>query len=205
MLHKLPDGELIARFRKGSHNERNEILLALYDRYKLLILKLCYSYLKDYDRASDVLQDVFIKVTEKLDTLRNPDIFKSWTLAIARNICVDLLRRSSLFLDGEFQALTLEVYSDERAEDKAIAQIQKATVLEHIQECVRKLEPFDSNVFALRCQGMRATQICEMLKVERPVLRMSYERLKKILETCMSRKRLRISIDEILAIGELDG
>jgi hypothetical protein len=32
MLHKLPDGELIARFRKGSHNERNEILLALYDR-----------------------------------------------------------------------------------------------------------------------------------------------------------------------------
>ncbi|MCI0445766.1 sigma-70 family RNA polymerase sigma factor, partial [bacterium] len=175
-----------------------------YDRYKYLIIKLCYGYLKDLEHSKDVLHDVFIKIAEKLGELQNPEVLRPWIIMIAKNSSVDFLRRASRFSGGKHVPLEIEPYSSTREEDMAIAGIQKEKILELLKDCMKKLSHFDLNVFSLRCDGQRAKEICELLKIERPVLRQSYERIKKILETCMKRKRFRVSIEQIVAVGELD-
>jgi RNA polymerase sigma-70 factor (ECF subfamily) len=44
------------------------------------------------DLAEDVLQDVFVKVHSRLDTLANADRIQSWLYQIARNTIIDFYR-----------------------------------------------------------------------------------------------------------------
>jgi RNA polymerase sigma-70 factor (ECF subfamily) len=203
MLEQLSDSELVIEFQKGNHDLRNQVLLIFYDRYKYLIIKLCYGYLKDLENSKDVLHDVFIKIGEKLQELKNPEVIRPWMIMIAKNSSVDFLRRASKFSGGKHVPLEVEPYSSAREEDMAIAGIEKQKILDLLKGCMKKLSGFDLNIFSLRCDGLRANEICELLKLERNVLRQSYERIKKILETCMKRKRFRISIDQIVAVGEI--
>src|SRR5688572_13169557 len=95
------DSDLVTKLRVCSDKEKQDILLVLYERYKLLILKICFHYLADYEQANDVFHDVFVKVIENAEKLKNPSVFKSWLLTITRNICVDRLRKTSLLKDQE--------------------------------------------------------------------------------------------------------
>jgi RNA polymerase sigma-70 factor (ECF subfamily) len=204
MMEKLSDSELVIEFQKGDHDLRNQVLMIFYDRYKYLIIKLCYSFLKDLEQSKDVLHNVFIKVAEKLGELQNPEVFRPWIIMITKNSSVDFLRRASKFSGGKHVPLEVEPYSSVREEDMAIAGIEKQKILTILKDCMKKLSRFDLNIFSLRCDGLRAKEICDLLKLERNALRQSYERIKKILETCMKRKRFRLSIDQIVAVGELD-
>src|SRR5580765_8003264 len=94
------DFKLISKLQDCTTIEKNEILMTLYERYKNLILKICFHYLKDYDLAQDVFHDAFIKVIENAGKLKNPQVFRSWFVTITRNLCIDRLRRMS-FKDRE--------------------------------------------------------------------------------------------------------
>jgi len=51
---------------------------------------------------------------------------------------------------------------------------------------------------------MRAAEILKIVGLNKSELRRSYDRLKNLLEVCMKRKGLTISIDQIISLGELD-
>ena len=60
---------------------------------------------KDSDTANDILQDIFIKIHLKLDTLTNKDKLTSWLYQITRNSILDFLKKhkpQSEFLDDFF-------------------------------------------------------------------------------------------------------
>ena len=94
------DFALVTKLQNCTAAEKNEILMTLYERYKNLILKICFYYLKDYDLAQDVFHDAFIKVIQNAEKLKNPQVFRSWFVTVTRNLCIDRLRRMS-FRDRE--------------------------------------------------------------------------------------------------------
>lgn len=60
------------------------------------------SKVKDSDIANDILQDIFIKIHLKIDTLKNKDKLTSWLYQITRNSILDHLKKhkpQSEFLD----------------------------------------------------------------------------------------------------------
>jgi len=60
---------------------------------------------KDNDTANDILQDIFIKIHLKLDTLTNQDKLTSWLYQITRNSILDYFKKhkpQSEFLDDFF-------------------------------------------------------------------------------------------------------
>ncbi len=57
------------------------------------ICAIAYGYLGDQDEAFDLAQEIFVRVYERLDTCEDPEKFQSWLTRIARNACIDHLRR----------------------------------------------------------------------------------------------------------------
>src|SRR6187401_177119 len=113
MHNELSDSELIRKLSSSTDEEKKEIFLALYDRYKNLVLKVAYSYVKNYDRAGDLMHDVFLRVMQKAEAIKDPDVFKSWLMTVTRNLCVDSLRKTSYITD-EVLDETLEVAIGEK-------------------------------------------------------------------------------------------
>src|SRR5713226_4040026 len=66
---------------------------ALVQRYSVPLFNLIYRFLGDYDQACDVLQQVFLRFYTSLPRLGTGDPFKPWLFQVARNCCVDELRR----------------------------------------------------------------------------------------------------------------
>lgn len=204
MYKELSDSELLNKLQLGNDLQKKEIFQTIYERYKNLVLKVCYYHLADYDLANDVFHDIFIKVIENAQTIANPALFKSWLMTIARNLCVDRLRRSSYLKGGEPLSEQIEVSSDERVEDKYVAELDRQKILNHLTTCVHSLEPMHLQIFKLRWKGKRAAEISKLLQTDKASLRRSYDQIKVLLEGCMQSKGLTISIDRIILLGELD-
>jgi len=67
----------------------------LYDRYGPLVRAICYDTTRNLTDAQDLAQDVFMRGYEKLDCLRDHDIFGKWIVGIARLRCKEWRRRKS--------------------------------------------------------------------------------------------------------------
>ena len=80
---------LIARCRQGDALAWE----ALVRGYQGRVLGLARHYMRDPEEARDVAQDIFIRVYERLDSFHGGQKFVPWMLSLARNICIDRLRR----------------------------------------------------------------------------------------------------------------
>jgi RNA polymerase sigma-70 factor (ECF subfamily) len=85
------DAELVARCRAGDHDAWGE-LVDRYARYVYAIATRVYRL--GPEDAEDVFQEVFARVFERLDTLRDHDALRPWIAQTTRNCAVDALRRS---------------------------------------------------------------------------------------------------------------
>ncbi|HET9919660.1 MAG TPA: RNA polymerase sigma factor, partial [Ktedonobacteraceae bacterium] len=62
-------------------------------RYSTPLFNFIYHLTGDYDRACDILQQVFLQLYISLPTLRTNEPLKPWLFQVARNRCVDELRQ----------------------------------------------------------------------------------------------------------------
>lgn len=58
------------------------------------VLGLAYNYVGDFSTAEDIAQETFIQAFQSLSSLRDRARFKVWLLKIARNKCIDAIRRN---------------------------------------------------------------------------------------------------------------
>jgi RNA polymerase sigma-70 factor (ECF subfamily) len=84
--------QLVARCREGDPEAWNA-LVERFSRYVYAIATQGFR-LRDHD-AEDVFQEVFAKVYERLDTLRNDEAIQPWIAQLTRRVCVDRLRAGS--------------------------------------------------------------------------------------------------------------
>lgn len=66
---------------------------SLFRLYRDAVYRMCLSRLKDPYDAEDATQEVFIRAVRHQESLRSDAL--SWLLTVARNICIDELRRRS--------------------------------------------------------------------------------------------------------------
>ena len=87
----LPDSELIDAFRRGDEFA----FVTLYERHKGAVFGYCQKMLLDRAAAEDVFQETFARAYEHRARLLNTTSFKAWLFTIARNQCLNALRKSS--------------------------------------------------------------------------------------------------------------
>jgi RNA polymerase sigma-70 factor (ECF subfamily) len=54
---------------------------------------LAYHYLRDAEEARDMAQEIFVRVYEHLSSYRSEDRFLPWMVRVARNACIDRIRK----------------------------------------------------------------------------------------------------------------
>jgi RNA polymerase sigma-70 factor (ECF subfamily) len=75
----------------------------LVDRYSPSLFLLICHLVRDEYLAHDVLQHVFIQLYRSLPTLRPGGTLKAWLCRVARNRCIDELRRRQAILFSEIE------------------------------------------------------------------------------------------------------
>ncbi len=80
---------LLERCRQGDELAWEALVRQLQGR----VYGLCRHYLRDPEEARDVAQDIFVRLYQRLDTFRGGETFLPWLLRLARNACIDRLRR----------------------------------------------------------------------------------------------------------------
>lgn len=132
----LSDAELLAGCRAGDPDAWNA-LVERFSRYVSAIATQGFR-LPAHD-AEDVFQNVFLRIFERLDSLRSDDAIRPWVGQLTRNCCLDLLRSSGRVVPVE------EV--EEQIVDDTITKLDEAMVvhegLAHLSaECREILDRF---------------------------------------------------------------
>jgi RNA polymerase sigma factor (sigma-70 family) len=107
-LETLPDALLVVRCRRGDRDAWDE-LVNRFSRYVYAIAVRAYRL--DRDEAEEVFQEVFARVYQRLDSLRDDDALRPWIGQLTRRMCVDRIRSRSR--DVATDELELEADEDE--------------------------------------------------------------------------------------------
>src|SRR5262249_28906842 len=90
--HSPSDAQLVARCRRGDQESWN----VLVERFSRYVYAICVQgFRPPAHDAEDAFQDVFPKVYEGLERLRQDDSLRPWIAQLTRRTCIDRLRVSS--------------------------------------------------------------------------------------------------------------
>jgi len=83
------DDYLIQQFQNGDQDAFTHLV----HRHKQNVFRFVLSKVKDRELASDLTQDVFVKLFKAADLYQSTGKFRSWLFRMAQNICIDYHRK----------------------------------------------------------------------------------------------------------------
>ena len=98
------DAELLSLFRSSCNNE---YLGHLYNRYMPLVYGVCLKYLQNSEDAQDAVMQIFEFLIEKINKYKI-EIFRTWIHSVARNHCLQKLRKKNKEVLTDFSANIME-------------------------------------------------------------------------------------------------
>jgi RNA polymerase sigma-70 factor (ECF subfamily) len=93
----------------------------------------------DYNKAQDLVQDLFVKILEKNHTFNNNQFFKSWIYKIASNMCNDEYRKNNV----------IKKYNDHIKSSLEIITLNSETERE-LRKCINDLDSEQRSLIVLR-------------------------------------------------------
>ncbi|WP_191557464.1 sigma-70 family RNA polymerase sigma factor [Metabacillus idriensis] len=81
-------GRLVKKAKKGNKEALLHLIMSEKDAY----YKLALTYMGNTHDAMDAMDEMIVRVYEKLDQLKKPEAFHSWSKTILVNCCKSLLR-----------------------------------------------------------------------------------------------------------------
>ncbi len=89
-----PIAEIVSRCIEGDPSAFD----CLVREYMNTVLGLAYNYVGNFHTAEDLAQETFVQAFQSISSLRDTARFKVWLLRIARNKCIDYIRRTPRML-----------------------------------------------------------------------------------------------------------
>ncbi len=128
----------------------------------------------DADRAEDVTQEVFISVLRRMRDTERPIAFKPWIYQIAKNACIDELRRIRRSHQVPFDQErgsdneTDDLFPSAPGPDVAVERKQQ---MEGLRAAFRGVSDVHHRILVLReLEGLSYSEIGERLGMSRPVV-----------------------------------
>ncbi len=89
---ELTDYQLVQKCLDGEQIFFEELV----ERYKKLVYSVVWNKIKDKQEVNDIAQEIFIRLYKTLHKYNPEYKFSTWTVKIATNICLDILRKKKV-------------------------------------------------------------------------------------------------------------
>ena len=103
------DEELLSHFLKTSNQK---YLGQLYSRYIPLVYGLCLKYLRQIEDAEDAVTNIYEELTQKISKYQIEN-FKTWLYSVAKNHCLQILRKEKNMF---FEEITPQIMESDNFE-----------------------------------------------------------------------------------------
>jgi RNA polymerase sigma factor (sigma-70 family) len=151
----VPDGVLVGQAQAGDQRAF-EFLVR---RYHRPLAHYILGFLKDGEQVSDVLQQVYLQLYVSLPILLTTVSLKGWLFQVARNRCLDELRRRRRRAEIPFSTFLLEYSTEDLSPLEAIPDpgplpeevAEEIDLYGSLQEATAALPPKVRSIVHLRC------------------------------------------------------
>jgi len=158
LLRFAADEKLIALVRRG----RDDAFDVLVERYRPRLLAFCRNMMRSSEDAEDVLQEVFVNAYRAMRADDRPIQAKAWLYRIARNRCLNELRRNTAA-----GVESMDVF--ETNEPTAMETVERREHIEEIVTDVKRLPEQQRAALLLReMEGLPYQQIADVLETTVP-------------------------------------
>ena len=174
------DVELINRILAGDENA----FASLVKKYEKQVHALAWRKIGDFHIAEEITQDTFLKVYQKLSTLKDPNQFSGWLYVIATNLCRAWIRKKRLEtepLEATEIDSTDETYSRYVAEERTKVTVEAQR--EVVKKLLAKLNESERTVMTLHYFGeMTCEEISRFLGVSTSAIKLRLHRARQRLK-----------------------
>ena len=129
--------------------------------YNKTVFRICLGFTKNPGDARDLTQEVYIKAYKKLEYLKDLDRKKEWLFMIARNTCIDWVRKKKL----KYVSLD-SCYNLQSGEDPAMG-VETSQQVARVKALIMELPKKQRDVFVLKEYGnLSYREIAEVLNIK---------------------------------------
>lgn len=163
------------RMKSGDKNALHEV----YEAYIGYIYTIVLQTVSNREDAEDVTSEFFMKLWRLADTYREGNGHRAWMAAIARNMAVDLLRKTKReVLTEDFTDTVTENASEVSVEQEVIADMS-------LRQALGTLKPREREVVHLKIMGeMTFQEIADVLEIPLGTVTWRYQNAIQKLRRC---------------------
>lgn len=152
----------------------------LWENFSSHLLRFIMKNISDVHAAEDILQNVFIKIHSKIDTLKDDAKIKSWIFSIARNAITDYIRSTGC-------ACEFSTYSPEEFETPDRVQNFENTPAHEMADGLREIilslpEKYSQALILTELEGMSQKELAEKLSISVSGAKSRVQRAKLLLK-----------------------
>ena len=187
-VSEIPDSVLAQQILAGNQ----QAFETLVQRYSTPLFNFICRFLGDYDQACDISQQVFLQLYLSLPTLRTGDPLKAWLFQVARNRCLDELRRKHAIYFSELESANDEDELSPLAAMPDTGPLPEELAEHHdLQECLQRaieaLPPKFRSVVLLRyASQLSFSEIGQVLAMPEATAKTYFQRAKPLLRAALS-------------------
>jgi len=145
--------DLVSRAQRGEEIAQRELIVS----YQRRIAGFVYAVVGRSDAIEDISQQILIKMVRALHRLQAPAQFESWLFRLARNTCIDYLRRQKL------RRIFLP-FGPEHEDVPEPPGAVDAEELDALRHALAQLRPKDRALLALVQEGRSHSEIAQTLR-----------------------------------------
>lgn len=175
-----------------AHNQREQ--KKLYEQFYGYCLKVVFRYIYHYDKATDVVNDAFAKIFNKLNSFycHQPEnaeaMFMGWMRTIMINTAIDRLRSDSFL--PEIGTIDDNVWIEDKSEQSDQQLLYKELMME-----IKKLPPVYRTVFNMYVMdGFSHQEIAGQLKIAVGTSKSNLFKAREILQKAIKKNEQKINL-----------
>lgn len=177
-IENLSDEEII----KKVINLDQDFYSVIINRYQNKLLRYAFNLIRDKNRASDIVQESFIKAFINLKSFNLNKKFSSWIYRIVHNQSINLAKKYN-------KEILLEDNWDFESEENIEENFDKKEIIERVKECLENIPLIYSEVISLYfIEEKNYEEISDILKIPMGTVATRISRGKKIIKKICQKK-----------------
>jgi len=139
------------------------------------LLRFATHFLKDEEQARDVVQDVFLKLWQKRDTLSEIENIEAFAMRMTRNRCLDVIRANKV--------IPIDAETDRKLKEETIdvhSKVELSESANQIKKLIGQLPDLQRTVMHLRdIEQLSYDEIAETTELKVNAIRVNLSRARK--------------------------